>query len=59
MKLSVDHRNPTTSRTLEHLRDYYKKFTDDGGDMKKARNYCNVIQKAFFQIPIDQVKDLF
>lgn len=55
MKLPKIQRSPTTSRTLEHLQNCHKKFIDDGGDIKKAKNYCNVIQEAIFEIQIDQV----
>jgi len=55
MKLPKNQRSPTTSRTLEHLQNYHTIFIEDGGDIKKAKNYCNVIQKAIFEIPFYQV----
>ena len=56
MKLPKNQRSPTTSRTREHLQNCHKKkFIDDGADIKRAKNCCNVIQKAIFEILIDQV----
>lgn len=55
MKLPRDKRSPTILRTLENLHEQHQKFVDAGGDIKQAKNYFNVIQKAIFNIPIDQV----
>jgi len=55
MKLPRDERSPTIRRTLENLREQHHKFLDAGGDIKKAKNYFNVIHQAIFDIPIEQV----
>ena len=57
MKLPRDERSPTILRTLENLHEQCQKFLDAGGDIKKAKNYFNVIHKAIFDIPIEQVSN--
>jgi len=57
MKLPRDERSPAILRTLENLREQHQKFIDAGGDIKKAKNYFNVIHKAIFDIPIEQVNN--
>ena len=48
--------NPATSRSLKTLKEDLKRFTDAGGDQRKAKLFNNVIGECFFQIPIDQVR---
>ena len=55
MKLPREERSPTILRTLENLAEQHQKSLDAGGDIKKAKNYFNVIHKAIFEIPVEQV----
>ena len=55
MKLPREERSPTILRILENLGEQHQKFLDAGGDIKKAKNYFNVIHKAIFDIPVEQV----
>ena len=49
-------RKPSPSRSLKTLRRDYKNFITRGnGDLKKAKEYNNVIGPYFFDIPLDQV----
>ena len=49
-------RKPSPSRSLETLRRDYENFLTQGkGDLKKAKEYNNVIGPYFFDIPLDQV----
>ena len=43
MTLPRDKRSPTILRTLENLVEQHQKFLDAGGEIKKAKNYFNVI----------------
>ena len=50
------HQHPSSKRTLESLANDLHAFRTDGnGDLKKAKNYNNVIDDYYFNIPIDQV----
>ena len=43
-------------RSLQTLQHNYLGFTTlSGGDLRKAKQHCNVIGKSFFLIPLDQV----
>ena len=42
-------------RKKSNLAEQHQKFLDAGGDIKKAKNYFNVIHKAIFDIPVEQV----
>jgi len=55
MKLPRDERGPTFLRTLENLSEQHQKFFYAGGEIKKTKSYFNVIHKAIFDIPIEQV----
>ena len=57
MKLPRDKRSPTILRTLQNLVEQHQKFLDAGGDIKKAKNYFNVIHKAILDIPIERVNN--
>ena len=49
-------RKPSPSRSLETLQRDYESFIKKGkGDLKKAKEYKNVIGPYFFDIPLDQV----
>ena len=44
-------------RSLQSLENNYNMFTTQGkADLRKAKEYNNVIGKSFFQIPLDQVR---
>ena len=55
MKLPREERSPTILRILENLGEQHQKFLDAWGAMKKAKNYFNIIHKAIFHIPVEQV----
>ena len=44
-----------TLRTLASLQENYNKFVQSGYNIKNARCHNNVIEKAIFDLPIDQV----
>ena len=46
----------TTERTLQSLSDKHQNFIADGGNLKRAKFFENVIGEAFFDIPLHQVK---
>lgn len=54
MNLSKDQRGTVTVRTLEHLSETLQKVQAAGGDLKKAKDFYNVIHAPLFNIPIDQ-----
>ena len=47
------------ARTLQNLDENLKLFLDDGGVMKKAKIFKNVISKYIFDVPLDQVNPNF
>ena len=56
MHLARDERRAVQERTLEHLKKTLQKFQTEGnGDIKKAKDYFNVIHEPLFDIPLDQV----
>ena len=55
MTLPKDERCPAILRILENLDEQHQKFLDVAGDIKKAKNYLNVIHKAIIDMPIEQV----
>ena len=46
-----------TRRTLDTLAKDHKKFLAAGGNVKQVKEYHNVLQEPFFEIPIDQVQN--
>lgn len=53
---NVTHRSPSSLRSLDSLSGDYARFLTEGrGDLKKAKEYNNVISAPFFKIPLDQV----
>ena len=44
-----------TLRTLASLQENYNKFVQSGYNIKNASCHNNVIEKAIFDLPIDQV----
>lgn len=56
MNLTHDKRGAIQQRTLKHLQETLEKFqTQANGDLKKAKDYFNVIHEPLLDIPIDQV----
>ena len=54
LKVPLSKRGRSPLRSLESLRDH-QKFLDAGGDIKKAKEFNNVIGEAFFPIPLEKV----
>ena len=42
-------------RTLDQMKADLKSFRDSGGDLKKAKEFNNVIDEPIFSVPLDQV----
>ena len=58
--IPLGERGPFPKCTLDSLSKNYTQFLADGGHTKRAKQYQNVIAKAIFEIPINQVnKTLF
>jgi len=56
MHLPHDKRGTVQQRCLKHLQETLKEFQEKAnGDLKKAKDYFNVIHEPLFDIPIDQV----
>ena len=56
MHLTRDERRAVQERTLEHLKKTLQKFQTEGnGDIKKAKDYFDVIHEPLLDIPLDQV----
>ncbi len=54
---NATHRNLSTLRTLETLTTNHTNFLQEGGgNLKKAKEFNNVIYTRFFNIPLDQVR---
>ena len=45
----------TTECTLQSLSDKHQNFIADGGNLKRAKFFENVIGEAFFDVPLHQV----
>ncbi|XP_048584892.1 uncharacterized protein LOC116615474 [Nematostella vectensis] len=57
MKLPPEERPPAPKRTLESFRHNLREFREKGkSDLKRAKEYCNVIHEPLLDIPISQVK---
>ena len=50
MQTPLSERGRLQLRSLEHLKEYYSKFQAAGGNIKKAKEYYNVIRPHFFEI---------
>ena len=46
---------PSQPRSLQTLADDFARFSAEGGNVDKAKQYNNAVAPAFFDIPIDQV----
>lgn len=58
MSLAKDKRSPYFLRTVEHFEKQFSEFQEKGrGDIKKAKNFFNVIQRPMFEIQLDQVSN--
>jgi len=55
MQISRRARDKADNRTLGHLRDYYDQFMEEGGVIKRAKEFYDVISPAFFDIELTQV----
>ena len=58
MKLPQSVRGVSRERSLDTLEYDYQQFMASGGDIRKAKDYHNVIGPYFFQVPLDQVKTI-
>ncbi len=55
LKVPLCVRGHSPLRSLQTLMEDHKKFVDAGADLKKAKEFNNVIGKAFFPIPLEKV----
>ena len=55
LKVPLSERGPSQQRSLQSLQRDYSAFIRGGGDIRLAKNYRNVIQPYFFEIPLNQV----
>lgn len=56
MSLPKEKRSPYFLRTLDHLSQQFKEFQEKGhSDIKKAKNFFNVIQSFMLEIQLDQI----
>ena len=55
LKVPLLQRGLSTPRTLESLKADHGRFMSSGGDMKKAKQFNNVVNAPLFDIPLDQV----
>ena len=56
MHLPHDKRGAIQQRTLKHFKETLETFqTRANGDLKKAKDYFDVIHEPLLDIPIDQV----
>ena len=59
MKQPRQERGTLQPRSLDSLEADYLRFQGDGkGDIRKAKEYKNVIGQVFFNIPLSQVSSL-
>nr|XP_047124046.1 uncharacterized protein LOC124806864 [Hydra vulgaris] len=55
MQLNTENRNRQINlRTLQTLKSDYERFKNNGGNIKNAKKFNNVIDEPLFDIPIDQ-----
>lgn len=55
MQVSKMERQIFGTRTLESLKNDFQSFMLDGGNIKRAKLFNNVISEPLFNVPIDQV----
>lgn len=55
MKIPRGVRGRSSPRTLTSIKDDHDRYCVDGSNLKKAKEYNNVIGTTFFDIEIDQV----
>ena len=55
MKIKHSERGRYNLRTIASLQEDYNKFVQSGYNIKNAKCHNNVIEKAMFDVPIDQV----
>ena len=55
MSTPASMREPSKPRSLQSLEADYSAFVAAGGDIRRAKNYNNVIAPYFFKITLDQV----
>ena len=55
MQVPQSKRNASSPRTLESLKSDLQKFRNNGGNIKDAKLYNNVIDETMFDVPINQV----
>ena len=55
LKIPCGERPPSQLRSLQSLRRDYDGFVGAGGDVRHAKDFNNVIQPYFFEIPLNQV----
>ena len=55
MKKPKEVRNPSEKRSLESLKIDYNRFVADGSNLKRAKEFNNVIDEPLFNVPLDQV----
>ena len=56
LKIPLSVRGRSLNRTLQTLRSDHDKFLQAGGNIKNAKHFNNVIDKAMFDIPLMQVR---
>ena len=55
LKIPLSDRGRSPDRTLQNLKSDNHKFLQAGGNIKNAKHFNNVIDKAMFDIPLTQV----
>ena len=59
MHLAYDKRSRVQESTLQHHKKTFEKFqTQANGDIKKAKDYFNVLHEPLLGIPTDQLKKI-
>ena len=59
MQSPCNERGKHTARDLTSLTSDLKRFRDDGGNIKRAKLFNNVIDDPMFNVPLDQVSHYF
>ena len=57
LAIPIARRGRSPERTLDTLHSDHARFLRDGGDLKKAKEYNNVIEEHLFDISLDNVMD--
>ena len=55
MNIPLNIRSKSEKRTLAHLEEQLNNFRENGSNIKLAKNFYNVIDECYFNIPIEQV----